>query len=215
MATKEGVIKYSIQHTTAAPLPAGELSELNAWRKILVLLKLIGQDPARYAGYGFGNISQRVAPWDAAPAERHFVITGTQTGHIADLSPEDFTVVLASYPDRNIIVSEGPAYPSSESLTHGMIYALDDSVKWIMHAHSPEIWRQAHALGMPATDATVAYGSPQMAEEVMRLFAETDVAAQRLFVMDGHEDGVVTFGRTAEEAGAVMLFALAQAMAKN
>ena len=44
---------------------------------------------------------------------------------------------------------------------------------------------------------------------------ETDVAAQRLFVMDGHEDGVVTFGRTAEEAGAVMLFALAQAMAKN
>ncbi|MBK8047400.1 MAG: class II aldolase/adducin family protein [Anaerolineales bacterium] len=215
MAVKEGVIKYTIQHTPAAPMAATELSELNAWRKILVLLKLIGQDPARYAGYGFGNISRRVAPWDAAPEERHFVITGTQTGDIADLQPEDFTVVVASQSQKNTIVSEGPAYPSSESLTHGIIYDMDDSVRWVMHAHSPEIWRHAQALGIPVTDATVAYGSPEMANEVVRLFAETDVASQHIFAMGGHEDGIVTFGQTAEEAGSVMLFALANAMARN
>lgn len=215
MAVKEGVIKYTIQHTPAAPMSASALSELNAWRKILVLLKLIGQDPARYAGYGFGNISMRVAPWDAAPEARHFVITGTQTGHIADLQPEDFTVVVASQPQQNIIVSEGPAYPSSESLTHGIIYDLDDTARWVMHAHSPEIWRHAQALGIPVTDAAVAYGSPEMANEVVRLFAETDVASRRIFSMGGHEDGIVTFGQTAEEAGAVMLFALAHAMAQN
>ncbi|MBK8432646.1 MAG: hypothetical protein IPL28_15730 [Chloroflexi bacterium] len=41
---------------TAAPyLPA-----LEKWRAFCVAHGLIGQDPTRYAGYGFGNISQQI-----------------------------------------------------------------------------------------------------------------------------------------------------------
>jgi hypothetical protein len=57
----------------------------------------------------------------------------------------------------------------------------------------------------------VAYGTPEIAIEVCRLFAETEVKERRIFGMGGHEDGIVTFGRTAEEAGAVMLTFLAEA----
>ena len=58
----EGVIKYTIEHSAAPPLPASDLAALNAWRKILNQLALIGQDPARYDGIGFGNISCRLEP---------------------------------------------------------------------------------------------------------------------------------------------------------
>jgi hypothetical protein len=39
---------------------------LNAWRKIMYMTALIGQDPARYGGYGFGNISCRLDDLEAA-----------------------------------------------------------------------------------------------------------------------------------------------------
>jgi hypothetical protein len=51
-----------------------------------------------------------------------------------------------------------------------------------------------------------------MSDEVRRLFRETDVRARRLFSMGGHEDGLVAFGTTAEEAGTVLLHHLARAL---
>ena len=57
---QDGVIKFQMQHTPAAALPWDQLAELNAWRKILVLLECIGQTPARYDNIGFGNISCRI-----------------------------------------------------------------------------------------------------------------------------------------------------------
>ena len=62
------------------------------------------------------------------------------------------------------------------------------------------------------TRADVAYGTPEMADEVRRLFCETDVRQLRIFGMAGHEDGIVTFGRTADEAGSAMLGALARSL---
>ena len=45
---KEGVIQYQLDFT-AGPSPDFEqINELNAWRRILYLLHLIGQDPDRY-----------------------------------------------------------------------------------------------------------------------------------------------------------------------
>ena len=64
---------------------------------------------------------------------------------------------------------------------------------------------------MPITRPDVAYGTPEMSDEVRRLFRETDVRQRRLFSMGGHEDGLVSFGRTAEEAGTVLLTYLARA----
>ncbi len=212
MSHDEGVIKFKMEYQVAPALPAAELRELNAWRRILVLLQMIGQTPDRYEGYGFGNISCRVAPFSAPAAQRRFVITGTQTGEIADLAPEHFVVVTACYPVENLTVAEGPVRPSSESMTHGAVYALDGRIRWVMHGHSPEIWRNAARLGLPTTRPSVPYGTPEMSAEVARLYSESDLRTRRLFAMGGHEDGVVSFGRTAIQAGEVLLAALAESM---
>ena len=209
MATKEGVIKFEMDYKVAPALPEAALAELNAWRKMMYLTELIGQTPSRYGGYGFGNISCRVDyPCDSG--QPPFAITGTQTGGAPDLTPNDYVVVTACFPDSNRLEAEGPVKPSSESLTHGVLYALDDRIRWVMHAHSPHIWRNAAALDLPMT-AAVPYGTPEMAAEVVRLFRESDVIEKKIFGMAGHEDGIVTFGATAEEAGFVMLGYLAKA----
>lgn len=211
MAEQEGVIKFQLDFFSANPLPINELREIGAWRKMLYLTQLIGQTPDRYDGYGFGNISCRLLPRDAPLGQRSFVISGTQTGNVIDLQPQHYAVVRAYDPASNLIVGEGPIRPSSESLTHGMIYDMDTHIQWVMHAHSPHIWHCANALDIPMTDAQVAYGTPAMADEVVRLFTETDLSKRRIFGMEGHEDGIISFGGSAEEAGSVMLLALAAA----
>jgi hypothetical protein len=50
-----------------------------------------------------------------------------------------------------------------------------------------------------------------MAAETRRLLRDEAVRAGGIFAMGGHEDGLVAFGRTAEEAGTVLLRALARA----
>ncbi len=55
MAQQEGVIKFELWFIQTAPLPKEVLREINAWRHLLYLTQLIGRDPARYEGYGFGN----------------------------------------------------------------------------------------------------------------------------------------------------------------
>ncbi len=205
----DGVIKFQMRYTPGPPLDTAALAELNAWRRILVLLQVIGATPTRYDGYGFGNISRRLEPWRAPSHLRRFAITGTQTGAVPDLTPEHYVVVEECYPERNLTVAQGPIRPSSESMTHGAVYALDSRIRWVMHGHSPQIWRAAERLALPVTSADVAYGTPEMSAEVARLWRTTDVRQRRIFSMGGHEDGFVTFGRTAEEAGQVLLHALA------
>ncbi len=205
----DGVIKFQMRYTGGPALPADQIRELNAWRRILVLLQVVGADPARYDGYGFGNISRRLEPWQAAGTCRRFVITGTQTGEVAHLTPDHYVVVEECYPAQNLTVACGPVRPSSESMTHGAVYALDSRIRWVMHGHSPQIWHAAARLGLPTTDAAVAYGTPQMSAEVARLWRSSDMRRRRIFAMGGHEDGFVTFGRTADEAGQVLLAALA------
>ena len=211
MTKQEGVIKFTLDFSLGDALPATQLTELNAWRDVLYARQLIGQDPARYGGYGFGNLSMRLAPYSAPPDRRRFVISGTQTGDLATLGPEHYAIVDACYPAENRLVAHGPVRPSSESLTHGAVYGIDPAIRFVMHVHSPVLWQAAAALHLPTTDPTVPYGSPEMAAEVERLFAETPVATLRVFSMGGHEDGIVSFGHTAAEAGDVLLAALSAA----
>lgn len=205
---QEGVIKFRLDFTPAPPVAADLVGDLTIWRDWLYRLGLIGQDPARYEGCGYGNISRRLPPFDAAPEARAFLISGTQTGGLATLAPMHYAHVRFCYPEENRVVAEGPIQPSSESMTHGTLYALDPSVRYVMHIHAPDLWRRAAALDLPTTGADVPYGSPAMAREVRRLFDETDVAARRLFSMAGHEDGLVSFGATAEAAAAAIEEAL-------
>jgi hypothetical protein len=208
MSSTEGVIKFQLDFTPGPALSAADIAELMRWRDLLYDHQLIGQDAARYGGYGFGNISARLAPYTGAPGHRPFAISGTQTGHLPHLGPEHYAVVTAYMPAENRIIARGPIRPSSESLTHGVLFDLDDSLRYVLHAHSPAIWHAAPALAIPITDPGVPYGSPEMAEEVRRLFRDTDVAARRIFSMGGHEDGIVAFGPSAQAAGDILLAAL-------
>jgi len=197
----EGVIKFDLQYRVAQPVAHNELKELNAWRSRLWQLQLIGQDPQRYQGYGFGNVSVRCGPRDAAPGRRAFLISGTQTGSLPELDEHHYTLVESYDASTNRVVAQGPVKPSSESLTHGILYDQDTRIKAVLHVHSPDIWQAAGTLGLPVTDATVAYGTPAMAAEVQRLFRESNVLRQQLFSMGGHQDGIVAFGQTVAEAG--------------
>jgi len=40
--------------------------------------------------------------------------------------------------------------PSSEALTHAAVYAASQTVKSVVHVHSPIIWRHYQALALPA-----------------------------------------------------------------
>ena len=50
-----------------------------------------------------------------------------------------------------------------------------------------------------------------MAREVERLWRRSALPDLKIFAMGGHEDGIVAFGRSAEEAGEVTLRYLARA----
>ena len=43
-----------------------------------------------------------------------------------------------------------------------------------------------------------------MANEITRLFNETDVKNQKIIVMAGHEEGILSFGASLEEAGGII-----------
>jgi len=208
LTEEEGAIKFDLQFNAAEPVSMEILYELNKWRSILWKHKLIGQDPDRYEGYGFGNVSQRIAPFDAECGKRAFVISGTQTGELEELDNNHYAIVTAWDTAHNQVIASGPVKPSSESLTHAMIYNLDNELRAVLHVHSPDIWKTAADHGIPVTDASIEYGTPEMALEVRRLFTETNVRQSRIFSMGGHEDGIVSFGHNVEQAGQALLQAL-------
>ena len=213
----EGVIRFEVEHEARAleERVLGETARvLAAWREVLARLGLIGQDPARYEGLGYGNASARIGPFGDVPrGRRRFLVTGTQTGHRRQITLSDFCVVECWDLDANRVRSAGPVQPSSESLTHGAVYDVAPAARVVLHGHAPEIWRRARALGLPVTRPEALNGTPAMAREVQRLYRESTLSATGLLVMGGHEDGVLAFGASAAEAGGTLVRYLARACA--
>jgi ribulose-5-phosphate 4-epimerase/fuculose-1-phosphate aldolase len=203
MQEQEGVIQFDLHWRQTGVIQA-DLTALNAWRGILWKLGLIGHDPRRYNACDFGNVSQRFV------SSQQFIISGSQTGHLAQVDEHHYALVAAFDPNANRVVAQGPVRPSSESMTHGIIYRLDDSVNCVLHVHCPDIWNAAVSLKLPLTCPEIAYGTPEMAAEVRRLFSETDVRKRGVFAMAGHQDGVVAFGTTPEAAGVALIKTLAR-----
>ncbi|MEN8259610.1 MAG: class II aldolase/adducin family protein [Pseudomonadota bacterium] len=207
MADQEGVIKFRLRHRFSQACELDYIRQLNPWRSILYRLGLIGQDPVRYDGLGFGNISQRLT----GTGKPTFIISGTQTGGKPQLIPEDYTVVFEADPQRNVIESKGPIKPSSEALTHAAVYDAAPHVRCVIHVHCPEIWQSTRALMLPSTTSEIGYGTPEMAHSVSRLFKTGQLDRINVFTMLGHEDGVVAFGETAEAASLELIRHLALA----
>ncbi len=210
---QEGVIKFHVEFDTRPIELDGfntYLSRLNIQRSKLKQVGLLGQEPGRYGGDGFGNISVRI---DA----RRFLISGSQTGHLEHLSATDVSLVTGFDVQRNQLQAEGLCLPSSESMTHGVAYKALSSAMAVVHVHSPDIWGNADHLSLPATARDIPYGTPEMAQAVSDLLsreAETQkdsVHGEKIapsvivFVMKGHDDGVVAVGPEIEACTQALL----------
>ncbi|MCB1644526.1 MAG: class II aldolase/adducin family protein [Pseudomonadales bacterium] len=198
MTETEGVIKYANFHEHSDPglaIPA----ELQHWRERLMQAGLVGQDPARYDGYGFGNLSVRVGTG--------LLVTGSQTGHVREALAQHFALVTRWDTANNALWSQGLVAPSSESMSHAAVYDACPEVAAVFHAHSPDIWQAVDRLGIAATGAEIPYGTPEMAVAVARLVQ----SASGILVMKGHEDGVLSWGTTGAEAGEILMQALREA----
>jgi L-ribulose-5-phosphate 4-epimerase len=58
---------------------------------------------------------------------------------------------------------------------------------------------------LPATRGDVAYGTPEMANEIARLFKDQNLYQNKIFGMAGHHGGVVSFGKSLEEAAGLLI----------
>ena len=149
-------------------------------------------------GVGYGNISERIGEG------QQFVISGTQTGHLPQLGREHYTVVTDYDIDQNTLKCSGPIKASSESLTHAAIYELNTAYKTVIHIHHRALW-QKMLYQVPTSHANVPYGTPEMAYEIKRLYHEESMNEQPIMAMAGHDEGIIAFGKTFEEAGQLLI----------
>jgi hypothetical protein len=188
-------IKFSCECAAAEITSFGGLTELNAHRRKLLDLGLIGVDSH---GIGFGNLSVKDGATD------NFYITGSATGNIPELTLADCAKVVAYDFKRNRLRYEGSAIPSSESLTHAAIYESDATAGAVVHCHDSKLWA-ALLNQVPTTSNAAEYGTPELACEIMQLFTRTHMQSRKIVVMAGHEGGIVTFGKDLEEGFGVLM----------
>ena len=196
----DGVIKYDCKWTIGV-LSYSSIGPLLAARNRLHGLGLIGV--YKDCGIGYGNISCRARE----TGKGAFYITGTQTGDVEpnQMNEAHFSLVTRCDVPRNILFCEGPVRASSEGMTHGAVYALDDGIECVVHVHHKRLWTECMDR-IPTTDRNVPYGTPEMAQEVERLYREDGrLKEQKVFVMGGHEDGLISFGSSMEEAMNIMI----------
>ncbi len=194
----EGVIKYQLDYQIDGALYDHDYGFLDYWHQLFKAEHILGQDPARYDGLGFGNLSQRMD-------QHSFLISGTQTGNLDRLNPEHYALVTGVNLSKNSVEARGPVKPSSESLTHAAVYSLDNRIQFVFHVHSPDIWCARHSLGIAQTSEDVAYGTPEMAEEMLRLYQQDGFRKGNILAMSGHQDGVISFGKKADDAGKIII----------
>lgn len=190
----DGVIKFKFQLKKSLPIEEDLFIDIEKWRAILFRMSLIGEYLPEQIGYG--NLSRRLN------SHHVFIITGTQTGKYSNLTGNQYTKVTKCDLNKMSIEASGPTAPSSESLTHYAIYQSSPHINYIFHIHSKELWDYMLANGHPKTDKSIKYGTKDMADAAKQCIQGKDSG---VFVMEGHEEGIISYGRSAEEAGRAIL----------
>jgi len=188
--SETGSIKFTCDRVAVELSRFAGFDELNKYRRKLLRLGTIGVDRN---GVGFGNLSVRNG------ATSHFYITGSGTGKLPELTPADCARVVAYHFASNWLQCEGLTAASSESLTHAAVYESDPTTCAVIHCHDMKLWT-ALLHKVPTTPEKVEYGTPEMAYAVRGLFDNTDVLKKKIFLLAGHEGGVVAFGRDLRSA---------------
>ncbi len=206
MSIDEGVIKFnSSQFVKTSELDEASIIQINPIRHQLYQRKLIGEYQDIKIGYG--NISQRICQQSQFKGvlsnlrhntlQSQFIISGTQTGHLKTLNTLHYTCVMSIDLNNNSLQCQGPIMASSESLTHGAIYQCNAAIEAVIHIHNTEIWQGMLENKMSHTAAHIPYGTFEMAQAVKSVIAGN---YQGYLAMAGHEDGVIFYGRSLQEA---------------
>jgi L-ribulose-5-phosphate 4-epimerase len=189
-ADEKGYIQFVCdwQRSDAPNDPQAE--EVIRWRNRLARLGLIGVYPD---GISFGNVSVRMNP-------QGFLITGTATGAIPEIGPEHLCHVTSADILANRVCCRGPVPASSESLSHAAVYEILTEAAAVIHVHHLGIW-QAYCGKLPTTDSQAEAGTPAMGHAITRLLKGHGSIPGGVFMMGGHREGWMAFGRDADEAG--------------
>ena len=193
---QDGSLKFDCHLTTEKIVIPSELFDpLNYWRDELWSKCFIGAYPD---GIGYGNISIRI------PNTDQFYISGTATGGIPELNQLHYPLVERCNSLLNAIWCRGLIKASAESMSHAAIYAASTEVGAVVHIHNLQLWEKYLDV-LPTTDRTIEYGTPEMAFEISKIMMIPETLDKKVFVMGGHKEGIIAFGRTMEEAAFTIL----------
>jgi hypothetical protein len=236
----EGYLKFLLSwEETEIRIPETLFKQLQTWRDRLYAAGLVGAYPDGI-GFGNISIRSPEAsgaPDDRRAVRPHdapvrFFITGSATGNYEHLAAHHYALVTAYSLERNTLACQGLSKASSESLSHAAIYEAASWVKGVIHIHSARIWERFRG-ELPTTPPGATYGTPEMAFALQSLatrlgqpFHDGSVVAgapasgdrspsdshppERVIIMGGHEEGVISFGETLEEAGNAVMQLLEQ-----
>ena len=190
----EGYIKYQCNWIKTDIIQLDQIEEINKWRTTLFDEGYIGMYEN---GIGFGNISIRVN-------ENLFLVSGSATGGIRHLTADHYALVTDYNIAQNQLTCKGMTIASSESLTHAAIYACSKETNAVIHVHHQAKWtRLLHQAA--TTHPAIPYGTPEMAYAIQHLILKNNIGNNQLIVMGGHEEGLISFGKTLEEATSTIL----------
>ncbi len=193
----DAVIKFNLHHAKKPiEFPVQIVEPLCHARNLLWEWKLIGTYPENHPltpNIGYGNISVRYT------SDNQFVITGSQTGDVHSIRPDQLSLVTDFDINSNTLIAKGPAKPSSESLTHAAIYEISPNTTCVIHVHNEQMWKNHEALGMYTTPEKVEYGTPEMARSIQDVFMQAKGKSVPVAML-GHQDGLITWGKTIQEA---------------
>lgn len=184
----DGVIKFSFENDNDFAIKSEDITQIERIRSKLYSLNLIGEYNPQ--NIGFGNLSLRMQ-------DDSFIISGTQTGKFPALNRDQYSIVYRAELDAMKIFSKGKIAPSSESLTHYAIYSSCPQISTILHIHNNQLWKFMLKNDYIKTKSDINYGTTDMANEAKRCIKDSESG---LFVMTGHEDGIIAYGPTIKEA---------------
>lgn len=190
----EGCIKFNCEWIKDKPILTKKLIELNNCRNKLYTLGLVG---SYNNGISFGNLSARLK-------KNTFIITGSATGNLELLDESHYSLVTKYNFMKNSLTCKGQIKASSESLSHAAIYECSPDINAVIHVHNIYLWEK-FIDKLPTTKRGITYGTIEMADEIKRLFKESNVNYEKIILMGGHKEGIISFGNNAAEAENILL----------
>jgi len=191
----EGVIKFKYVCEDKSLLIPDEIFDIiNPVRLLLKEKDYLGQYPD---GISYGNVSLR------DKESKEFYITASDTGKIIYTKPCHYVKVTDCDIVNNLCYYKGKALPSSESLSHHIIYSNCSKAKAVIHIHNKPLWLKLKSK-VPTTATNVEYGTVEMVYEIINILQNTNLRNEKILVMGGHEDGLISFGETIEEASKIL-----------